>query len=78
MSNLALVLVLISACMHAGWNLLGKKQVPSLAFFSLAMLGGAVVFTPLLLVGRDWVELGADFWWLLLLSGGFQGCIWPD
>ncbi|WP_191905895.1 EamA family transporter [Nitrincola iocasae] len=73
MSNLALVLVLISACMHAGWNLLGKKQVPSLAFFSLAMLGGALLFAPLLLVGRDWVGLGTDFWWLLLFSGGFQG-----
>ncbi|MFN3881663.1 MAG: drug/metabolite transporter [Nitrincola lacisaponensis] len=73
MSSLALVLVLISACLHAGWNLLGKKQVPSLAFFTLAMLGGALLFMPVLGLSNQWMQLPGAFWWLLILSGAFQG-----
>lgn len=72
MSQLALILVLVSAFLHAGWNLLGKKQVPSLAFFALAMLGGALVFLPVLLLDGLWLRLESDFWKLLWLSGGFQ------
>lgn len=72
MSPLALTLVLVSACLHAGWNLLGKKQVPSLAFFALAMLGGALVFLPLLFINSVWLSLDAGFWQLLVLSGIFQ------
>ncbi|KDE38848.1 Permease of the drug/metabolite transporter (DMT) superfamily [Nitrincola lacisaponensis] len=73
MSSLALVLVLVSACLHAGWNLLGKKQVPSLAFFTLAMLGGALLFMPVLGLSHQWMQLPGAFWWLLILSGAFQG-----
>lgn len=72
MSSFGLGLVLLSACLHAGWNLLGKKQVPSLAFFTLAMLGGAVVFAPLLLISGEWLNLNTSFWQLLIISGAFQ------
>lgn len=69
MSSLALTLVLISAAMHAGWNLLGKRQVPSLAFFTLAMLAGGLVLSPLLLIDRQFLQLPASFWWIWLASG---------
>lgn len=72
MSSVALMLVLCSAAMHAGWNLLGKGREPSLAFFTLAMLGGGVMFSPLLLVQPGYLQLPISFWLLLLLSGFFQ------
>ena len=72
MSELAVLLVLISATMHAGWNLLGKRTQPSLAFFTLAMLAGGLVFSPLLLVSPGYLSLPLSFWLILLLSGFFQ------
>lgn len=73
MNSLALTLVLVSACLHAGWNLLGKKQQPSLALFTLMMLAGGIVFSPWLLIYRDWLALPLEFWGIWLLSGAFQG-----
>lgn len=72
MSTAALLLVLCSAAMHAGWNLLGKGREPSLAFFTLAVLGGGLVFSPLLLVQPGYLQLPLMFWLLLLVSGFFQ------
>ena len=69
MSTLALTLVLISAAMHAGWNLLGKRQAPSLAFFTLAMLAGGLLLSPLLLLDLRFMQLPASFWWIWLASG---------
>ncbi len=43
MSSSAIILILISAFMHAGWNLLGKHSSPNLAFFFLANLGGSLI-----------------------------------
>ena len=68
----AIALVLFSALLHAGWNLLGKRQSPSLAFFLLAMLAAGIAGLPLLLLQTDWLRLPAIFWWLLLGSGLFQ------
>ena len=40
MSPAALALVLVSVCMHAGWNVLGKRNAPSLSSFTLAYGAG--------------------------------------
>ncbi|MFK7159450.1 drug/metabolite transporter [Marinospirillum sp. MEB164] len=72
MTSLAVALVLCSAAMHAGWNLLGKGQAPSLAFFTLALFSGGLIFAPSLFWQPDYVALPALFWWWLLLSGFFQ------
>jgi len=45
---MAVVLILISAGLHAGWNLLGKKEYPSTAFFLLANVFGTTLFLPVL------------------------------
>lgn len=64
----AIVLILISAVTHAGWNLVGKRNQPSAAFFLLANTTGALVLTPILLFdlgklphipGSVWALLGA-------------------
>jgi len=64
----AIVLILISAVTHAGWNLIGKRNDPSAAFFLLANTTGAIVLSPILLFdlgrlphipGSVWALLGA-------------------
>jgi len=67
MTPLAVILVTISAFIHALWNLLGKRQNPSTAFFFLAAAFASLCFSPLLLVyhqafafisGRVWLWVG--------------------
>lgn len=72
MTPTAVLLVLVSAAMHAGWNLLGKRQSPSLAFFLLAMSAGGLLWLPVLTYRPLFLSLSSDFWQLLVLSGAFQ------
>lgn len=72
MSPLALGLILVSVCLHAGWNLLGKRRSPSLAFFALASACGGLLLTPLLWVGPSPLALPPAFWGWLAASGVCQ------
>ena len=59
--------------MHAGWNFFGKKTSPTLAFFFLTMVAGAVLFSPL--VALNWSLIRAfnsEIILLLFLTGFFQ------
>lgn len=69
MSPAALVLVLFSVCMHAGWNVLGKRNAPSLAFFALAYGAGGALLLPLVWLGPSLAALPNAFWGWLALSG---------
>lgn len=70
MTPAAIGLILVSALLHAGWNLIGKRTAQTVRFYAWAMALGMVVFSPLLLrVWADVVALPALFWWLLLGSG---------
>jgi drug/metabolite transporter (DMT)-like permease len=53
MTAIAILLVTISAFAHAFWNLLGKRQNPSTAFFFIASALAAVCLSPLLFVYHD-------------------------
>ncbi len=70
MTPIAILLVTISAFAHAFWNLLGKRQNPTAAFFFVASLFAAVCFSPLLLVFRHAIPLipGSVWLWLALTS----------
>lgn len=74
MSLLAIILVVISAFMHAGWNLLSKSQHPSAAFFLVASLIGTLLLSPALILYRDTVMhcIPAQVWMLLLMTGFFM------
>lgn len=73
MSFLAVILVLLSAFMHAGWNLLSKSRDSSASFFLVACLSGALLFSPtLVLYGDILTRISARVWVLLLLTGFFQ------
>ena len=79
MSGLTLLLVLLSAITHAGWNLAGKKAGPSIGYFWLASLWGLLLGLPLVLP-FTWpllLALSPPIWAWLLLSGLFQALyIW--
>jgi drug/metabolite transporter (DMT)-like permease len=72
MSILAIILVIISAVMHAGWNLLSKRQHPSSAFFLVASFTGALLLSPVLLLHWDTIAHGISFKvWVLVAMAGF-------
>lgn len=73
MTLTAIVLVLISAFMHAGWNFFGKKTSPTLGFFFLTMTAGAVLFSPFVFWQWDLIRaFNRDIVILLFASGFFQ------
>lgn len=70
MTLAAAILLLISAATHAGWNLLGKRQHPTTAFFLLANTLGCLYMTPVLVpYGRALGAFPARTWMLLALTG---------
>ncbi len=73
MSAAATVLVLLSAFLHAGWNIFSKKHSPTAGFFALASWGTVCCFGPVLFWTTDILPLlWSVIWWKLLLAGFFQ------
>ncbi|MFZ2095113.1 MAG: hypothetical protein WAV05_00615 [Anaerolineales bacterium] len=70
MTTVAIILVTISAFVHAFWNLLGKRQNPSTAFFFVASVFAAICLSPLLLAFRESIAFipGRVWLWLGLTS----------
>lgn len=74
MTPTAVLLILCSALIHAGWNLLGKRHGADTSYFRVAAATGFVLVLPLLAVWRETVFLApAPVWGLLLATGVFQG-----
>jgi drug/metabolite transporter (DMT)-like permease len=70
LTTLAIVLLLVSAGIHATWNFLGKRQDPTTSFMLAANTLGTLVLAPLVLV--LWESFGAfsaPVWGLLALTG---------
>ena len=73
MTITAAILVIISACMHASWNLFSKSQSPTIGFFQLATLGTVFWFSPILFMTTDLIaEISFSLWGILLVAGLFQ------
>lgn len=73
MTATAVILVIISALMHAGWNLFSKAQSPTIGFFQLATLGTLFWFSPIFLVTTDLiVQIPLALWGILIVAGLFQ------
>lgn len=70
MATAAILLVTISAFVHAFWNLLGKRQNPSTAFFFVATAFAALCLSPLLIIYRGtFAALPRQVWlWVGLTS----------
>lgn len=74
MTPTAILLVLISALIHAGWNLLGKRDGATGAYFGIAGATGFLIVLPAVLVWSDSLVLMPRTVWLyLLFTGFFQG-----
>jgi len=74
MSLVAISLVVLSAFMHAGWNLLSKRQHPSAAFFLVASIAGALLLTPTLVLYHGTLahDIPPRVWTLILITGFFM------
>jgi drug/metabolite transporter (DMT)-like permease len=72
MTASAIALVAVSAALHAGWNLVCKKQKsPGAVFFLVMTLSSVILWLPfvLLILWGGGVRIPAAVWCLLLLSG---------
>ena len=73
MSTLAMMLVIFSAFLHAGWNVLGKSNRGSgIAFTLAASVAVSVILTPYIiwyLSTIGWSALPKYFWFLVMVSG---------
>lgn len=73
MSILAVSLLTLSAFLHAGWNLLGKKVSPTSSFFLLANGIGCLCLSPLLFFhGPSLNHFPKSVWELIFFTGLFQ------
>lgn len=71
MSLTAILLVLVSCVMHAGWNLACKTKTPSAAFFVLSTASSITLMTPLYVWFALWLEQVPPLVWGLLIATGF-------
>ncbi|MDP7399022.1 MAG: EamA family transporter [Lentisphaeria bacterium] len=74
----AIILVVISAVLHAGWNLLSKHGHPTASFFLLANLAGAALLLPVLIMSADVLDcfVTGRVGLLLLATGFFMALYW--
>jgi uncharacterized membrane protein len=73
MTPTAAVLLLISASLHATWNLLGKREHPTAAFMLASNLLGCLCLLPVLLIfNRALASFSGAVWGYLILTGVFQ------
>ena len=73
MSPLAISLILISAFIHASWNLLAKRVPMRDEVFLIALVAGMVLLTPVGLVYASAFAIVPDVVWLLVIvAGAFQ------
>jgi drug/metabolite transporter (DMT)-like permease len=82
MSLIAILLIVASAILHAGWNLLSKSRNPSSAFFLISTLAGALLLSPFLAMeyrvlfcvpARVWLLLGATGFFMAVYYGALAG-----
>ncbi|PIE63755.1 MAG: multidrug DMT transporter permease [Desulfobacterales bacterium] len=73
MTITAVLLVILSATMHAGWNLFSKSHSPTIGFFKLATIGTILWFAPILFLTCDLLpKISLFLWGVLLVAGFFQ------
>lgn len=76
MTLTAVILILISAVTHVGWNLLGKQGQPSSAFFLLANTVGFLCLFPTLIPFGSAISVFPSSVWYLLIATGFVQAVY--
>jgi drug/metabolite transporter (DMT)-like permease len=73
LTSLAIVLIVVSAFTHAGWNLLGKGRRPSAGLFLVANAAATALLIPAVVVlGPRLGAVPPSVWLLLAATGFFQ------
>ncbi len=82
MTATAIILLIISAFTHAGWNFLSKREYPTQAFYLVTSVIGVVVWLPFPLYHLDlmshvplsvWITAGMSGFLLALYYGSLAG-----
>ncbi|MBU2646090.1 EamA family transporter [bacterium] len=71
MSLTAVILILISAVSHAGWNILGKRENPAVSFFLVTNIFGTLLFSPIIVYHFSQVLILPPILWVYLAASGF-------
>lgn len=73
MTPAAIMLLIVSAFIHATWNLIGKREEPSPRFFLAANMVGVVCLSPVALAHLNLPgRFPAEVWLLVAITGLFQ------
>lgn len=73
MSLIAIILILLSAVLHAGWNLVCKKEYPTAALFFASYMMQMVLLAPVIIYfWRQIFMIQPAVWLLLGLTGFFM------
>ena len=74
MTFIAIFLVILSAAIHALWNVFSKSKKPTSSFFLLASLFGAGLLAPILLLHSSTVlsDIPSQVWAFLVIAGFFM------
>ena len=72
MTITAVLLIILSAFLHAGWNLISKKETPSVSYFLLANIFGCMMFLPMVLMHwQAYCYFSTKVWIYAIISGSF-------
>lgn len=73
MTLAGIILVLLSACCHATWNLLSKHDGDPISFFTKTLGYSALIYLPLFVAMQFWVEYTPTYLLCVLASGSVIG-----
>lgn len=76
MSSIAILLIILSATLHAVWNFLSKRSKDSLVFFWLSLLFESLFFLPLLLYILRNNTFNPRGCYIVMASGTFVAIYW--
>ena len=71
MSSIAVILLLISAFTHAGWNFISKREYPTLSFYFVANIFGTLCVLPILYFYRSHIGMIPTTVWVYVTISGF-------
>jgi drug/metabolite transporter (DMT)-like permease len=73
MTGVAILLLSVSAVLHASWNFISKSNSPSAAFLLVANTVGCVILVPVAVVfGVEYAAFPSSVWMLIIITGLFQ------
>ena len=76
MTQTALLLVVVSVCLHVSWNLISKRERPTPAFFLVALATSTVLLLPVLVWNRADIEPTLMRIWPILLGTAFFSTVY--